>query len=163
MFTLWLIIDMMLVLSHDADAQTILVGSTRVIDGDTLELQGHCIHLHGLDAQESEQQCRDGQGQAYRCGQAATQALEQWVGNDEVQCVAHTKDRYERLIAICTVGHTHLNAQLVRQGLAVAYRRYSQDDVPHENHARAEQHGLWAGTFAIPWDWQRGQRWWAII
>ena len=158
MSALGLMIGLMLAFLHDADAQTLLVGSARVIDGDTLELQGERIRLHGLDAPESQQQCRDGQGQAYRCGQAATSALQQWIGDDEVRCVAQTKDRYERLIAICTVGHTHLNAQLVRHGLAVAYRRYSQDYVPHENCARAEQRGLWGGTFVMPWDWRRGQR-----
>ena len=37
-----------------------LSGSARIVDGDTLEVRGTRIRLHGIDAPESGQSCRAG-------------------------------------------------------------------------------------------------------
>lgn len=50
-----------------------------VVDGDTLVLDGLRVRLWGIDAPERNQTCRR-DGQAYRCGEAATQALREWIG-----------------------------------------------------------------------------------
>ncbi len=44
------------------------------------------------------------------------------------------------------------------EGLALAYRKYSKRYVPEEDEAKAAKRGLWAGEFAAPWDWRRGER-----
>ena len=44
------------------------------------------------------------------------------------------------------------------QGHALAYRRYSMKYVEHEEAARADGRGIWAGDFVAPWDWWRGER-----
>ena len=38
-------------------AQSDITGQPRVIDGDTLEIQGQRIRLHGIDAPEGKQLC----------------------------------------------------------------------------------------------------------
>ena len=46
-----------------------LAGQASVIDGDTLEIHGTRIRLRGIDAPESDQLCRNGGREHYRCGQ----------------------------------------------------------------------------------------------
>ncbi len=47
---------------------------------------------------------------------------------------------------------------MVRQGLALAYRRFSLDYVDEEAAAQATRRGIWAGEFVPPWEWRRGKR-----
>ncbi len=51
-----------------------------------------------------------------------------------------------------------LGAWMVRQGLALAYRRYSREHVDEETEARAARRGIWASEFVKPWEWRRGKR-----
>ena len=46
-----------------------LTGQASIIDGDTLEIHGTRIRLWGIDAPESDQLCRNGGREHYRCGQ----------------------------------------------------------------------------------------------
>ena len=133
---------------------TDLSGPARVIDGDTLAINGDKIRLHGIDAPERRQVCEAG-GVEYRCGvTAAAWVIKRTVGN-EVRCESEKRDRYKRLIAVCYVGDANLNEGIVRAGWALAYRRYSLDYVPAEGDARLNVRGLWAGTFDAPWEWRR--------
>ena len=138
-----------------AQAADTLVGMPTVIDGDTIEINGQRIRLHGIDAPESKQFCVFG-GKKYRCGQKAALALSDRIGKGTVACKAKDTDRYGRLIAICFKGQEDLNDWLVSEGLAIAYRYYSKDYVTHEARARSISVGLWAGDFIMPWDWRRG-------
>jgi len=135
-------------------------GSTpRVVDADTLEVAGQRVRLQGIDAPESAQSCRQATGQRYGCGESATQALRARIGTGAVTCTIEGRDRYNRALGICYAADgTDLNAWLVRQGYALAYRRYSTRYVPEEDQARATQAGIWADEFVPPWAWRRGQR-----
>ncbi|MCY4153555.1 MAG: thermonuclease family protein [Aestuariivita sp.] len=137
---------------------TTLEGIARVIDGDTLELNGAVIRLHGIDAPEADQTCGDRKGAPYRCGRVATQALIEWIGDQPIRCGTRNRDQYGRWIAVCTLADMDLNARLVRNGHALAYRRFSRDYVAAEDEAREQNQGMWAGTFTPPWDWRRGVR-----
>ena len=52
-----------------------IAGKARVIDRDTIVISGSHIHLHGIDAPESDQTCTDAGNGAWPCGQAATREL----------------------------------------------------------------------------------------
>ena len=140
-----------------AGSDGFLTGPARVIDGDTIEIHGQRVRLHGIDAPESAQVCETASGRAYRCGQAATDALARMVAGAPVACVVRDTDRYGRLVAVCHRAEGDLNAWMVSEGHALAYRRYSRDYVAHENAARARRAGVWQGRFDAPWDWRRAQ------
>lgn len=71
-----------------------IVGRASVIDGDTLEVRGARIRLHGIDAPESAQACKDAAGKDYRCGQAAAPALSDHIDKHIVICDPRDTDRY---------------------------------------------------------------------
>ena len=94
-------------------------------------------------------------GWSYRCGEAATDGLRVLLGADPVRCEEGAYDQYNRLIAICYSGTVNLNAEMVRQGWALAYRRYSEDYVSAEVEAQDAKRGMWVGEFEPPWEWRR--------
>lgn len=132
-----------------------LTGPVRVVDGDTIRLGEHRIRLHGIDAPESDQACLDPQGAPWACGDAATERLVELIGDDPVHCTQRDIDRYRRIIGECFADGTNLNAALVAEGLAFAYRRFSLDYAALEDDARAAGRGIWAGTVQAPWDHRR--------
>jgi endonuclease YncB( thermonuclease family) len=134
-----------------------LTGEARIVDGDTIWIGKTKIRLHGIDAPEMRQECHQQDGNAYLCGVASTDALRILIGSGSVRCEGNTYDRYKRLIAVCYSDIANLNAELVRQGRALAYRRYSMDYVLVENEARDNKRGMWVGEFDSPWKWRRMQ------
>jgi endonuclease YncB( thermonuclease family) len=145
------------VLAEPTKAET-WSGIASVIDGDTLDIHGVRIRLEGIDAPEASQLCYDERQTAWRCGQVAARALDEFIIRKTVHCETHSKDRYGRYIATCYFGGTDLSAALVSSGLAVAYRKYSNRYVLEEENARAANVGIWRGAFVMPWDWRRGER-----
>lgn len=135
-----------------------LAGPARIIDGDTLDLDGSRIRMFGIDAPESSQTCRRGR-QDWACGIAAAAALREVVSQQVVRCEEQNKDRYGRTVAVCWAGSRDLNSWMVSQGWAVAYRQYGGAIYdPEELIAKATQRGIWSSRFVMPWDWRRGER-----
>ena len=56
-----------------------ITGPVRIIDGDTIDIAGERIRLHGTDAPESGQTCV-ADGERWPCGQSATAALAAFIG-----------------------------------------------------------------------------------
>lgn len=137
-----------------------IVGKARVIDGDTIDIAGQRIRLHGIDTPESEQTCTI-DGKKYACGQNATFALSQIIGRHWVYCHEKDRDRYGRIVAVCNLAGANgpeVNGTMVRTGWALAYRQYSKQYVGLEKEAQQAKAGLWQGQFVKPWDWRRGKR-----
>jgi endonuclease YncB( thermonuclease family) len=134
-----------------------VVGVASVIDGDTIEIHGQRIRLYGIDAPEASQPC-DLDGKPWRCGQASANALVEHIGRRPVTCAPRDRDRYGRLVAACSVGGASISAWMVREGWAVAYRRYSQDFVADEAAAHAAKRGIWRSSFIVPWEWRAQRR-----
>ena len=140
--------------SHASD----ITGSARIVDGDTVEVQGVKIRMHGIDAPESKQQCQRPNGEFWACGKQATLSLVEKINGSPIRCEGRDQDRYGRVIAVCYLGGSDLNRWMVSQGWAVSYRKYSKDYVSQEEAARSASLGVWTGKFIMPWDWRRGQR-----
>ena len=138
-------------------AETI-TGVASVTDGDSIEIRGTRIRLHGIDAPESRQLCTRPFGQSWRCGQQAALSLSDRIRRRSVSCISRDTDRYGRTIAVCSQDEVDLNAWMVREGWAVAYQKYARDFVPDEKEAQSAERNIWSGTFVRPWDWRDGAR-----
>lgn len=136
-------------------SQPAVVGQARIIDGDTIAVAGRRIRLYGIDAPESQQSCQTRDGRDWPCGKAATDALAFEIGANPVRCDPRDIDKYGRTVAVCRIGTTDLNAWMVENGWATAYRYFSLDYAGAEDKAHAAGRGIWAGSFENPYDWRR--------
>ena len=134
------------------------VGRPIIIDGDTIRIADTRIRLHGIDAPEVKQTCQKQDGSVYRCGDMATFALAALIEDHWVTCRQTDADRFGRIVAICFTGPIELNAEMIKAGWALAYRRYSRDYVREEAEAKSELRGMWQGKFVNPWEWRQGIR-----
>ena len=71
-------------------------------------------------------------------------------------------DRNKRLIAeIILIGGRNLNKELVRNGLAWHFKKYSdnEDYAELENEARQNKIGIWSEPNPVaPWEWRKTKR-----
>lgn len=130
----------------------------RVVDGDTLEVDGITYRLHGIDAPEAGQKCKAENGGSWQCGQAAIAQMEKLVASRVVLCDARGNDGYGRTIGACKADGKDLNAEMVSQGLAWSFRKYSTDYTDLEDEARQLRLGIWQADTVTAWDY-RAERW----
>ena len=132
-----------------------ITGFAVVTDGDTIKISNNKIRLHGIDAPEKNQICTSNV-KKYNCGTVSTEALIKKISRNAVKCLTQkNKDRYNRFIGVCFVDQENLNKWMVRNGYAVAYRRYSKDYILDEEFAKTNKLGLWSGTFVKPEKWRK--------
>jgi endonuclease YncB( thermonuclease family) len=130
-----------------------LAQPVRVVDGDTIRIQGVSVRLSGIDAPELSQLCA-----GKPCGLEARAALRRLTFSKNVTCVEQTRDRYKRIVARCVADGVDIAAAMTRAGHALAYRQYGSAYVLEEDEARLAGAGMWAGAFEAPWDWRRAKR-----
>lgn len=129
---------------------------TRIVDGDTIHLDGHKIRLLGIDTPEMKQYCDDRNGVAWPCGQRARDMLAGIIdAGGAVSCLITGRDRYKRLLGRCFTGTLDLQHALISAGFGVA--EYVPDYLQAENHAKSRKLGMWSGTFQRPRDFRRTQ------
>ena len=126
----------------------------RVVDGDTIHLNGEKIRFTGIDTPELKQTCIK-EGFIDQCGVTAKEILIVKIGDNKVECISEGKDRYKRTLAECFVNDESLSSYLVRSGYAFAYRRYSKKFIPDEDYAKDNKIGMWSMKFQYPWDYRR--------
>ena len=137
------------------NSPNVLEGVAKVIDGDTIEIAGNRIRLHGIDALEGRQRCRRADGTTWACGRDAARALRGMIAGGRVSCRVHRRDRYGRAVGTCYANGVDLNGWMVSQGHALAYRRYSRRYVGEEQSARTARAGVHAGEYESPRSWRR--------
>lgn len=125
-------------------------GIAKVIDGDSLELNGERIRLEGIDAPELDQTCLKG-AQRLPCGQEARRRLRELTGSGRLSCTGWQRDKYDRLLGVCEASGRLVNREMVRSGWAVAYGAFGAE----EGEARRAKLGLWAGEFVRPQEFRR--------
>ena len=126
----------------------------KVVDGDTIHLNGEKIRFTGIDTPELKQTCIK-QGIKDYCGITAKKILIDKISNNSVECISDGKDQYKRTLAECFVNNESLSSYLVRSGYAFAYRKYSKKFIEDENYAKTNQLGMWSMKFEYPWDFRK--------
>jgi len=148
----WLLVIALALTPLSASAQDIS-GSGRAKDGDSLDMAGIAVRLHGIDAPELDQICSR-RGQSWACGKEAAAKLAQLVSGAELRCEQHDVDQYDRIVASCTARHVDLGQAMVEAGLAVALPQFSDRYLGAEARAKTLKLGIWASDFQQPADYR---------
>jgi len=151
-----LLLPLLLLFTLSVQAETLEGKVIKIADGDTLTLltssnQQVKVRLAGIDTPERKQPF----------GNRAKQALSNLAFQKQALVEVETIDRYGRTIGVVFVGSKNLNAELVKQGMAWVYRKYTDDERLYvlESRAKKERLGLWLQENPVPpWDWRRGRR-----
>ena len=128
----------------------------KIVDGDTIYLNGEKIRFVGIDTPELKQTCLK-KSIKDLCGVTAKQILIDKIGNNNVECISEGRDRYKRTLAECFVNNESLSRYLVRSGYAFAYRKYSKKFIIDEDYAKVNQVGMWSMKFQYPWDYRKNK------
>ena len=134
------------------------LAEVKVIDGDTFDHGGERYRVNGIDAPEAGQKCKTAKGKSWACGKAARDYLFELLHGADVRCEHLVRDDYGRMIANCAVNGQDLGHQMVRQGLAWAYVKFSDVYVLPQKRAKSERLGIWQGDARPAWEF-RADRW----
>ena len=145
-------------------------GKARVIDGDTIEVNGEKIRLLCIDTPESNyrgktQYCLDNETD---CGKLAKKALKEFINRKEVWCEYEKRDMYGRILGMCqeySYFNTYpywgtYNYMMIRNGYAWFYPGGKKCE-PFEKafeEAKKEEYGLFdedLGGFKNPKLWRK--------
>lgn len=130
-------------------------GPVRVIDGDTLDVGAVRVRLHGIDAPEQDQLCETEQGADWACGAWVSAQVRDMFEGRTATCEERDIDRYGRSVAMCRVDGVDIGQEIVAQGWAFAYRRYSMAYDLDEKAAAVSDRGLHASRVQSPSQFRR--------
>ena len=137
------------------------IGEVKVVDGDTIVLNGKKIRFLGIDAPELKQLCKKKNSQKYKCGEESKKFLK-YLSREakKITCYYEDFDRYGRILGICGYVHnTDFSALMLEHGHAVIYKNYSGWESENykywENVAKGNKFGVWQGDFDMPWIWRK--------
>lgn len=120
---------------HDGDTITILQDKEQIK-----------VRLFGIDAPELKQPY----------GKKSKQFLANLIAGEVVEVEENGKDRYKRTIGTFYLNGKDINAQMVENGYAWAYRKFSKKYTAQESKARKQGLGLWRDKEPIsPWEWRK--------
>ena len=154
-----------ILLIFNAANSEIIYGNAEVIDGDTIKINKDKVRLHGIDAPEKKQTCQRyfltisfiTFKKNYECGIMSKKKLQKFIENKSIKCLIRGKDIYKRKIGTCYKKKININSWMVRNGYAVAYKKYSKKYIIFEEEAKKNKIGLWQGEFQMPWEWRKNR------
>jgi len=128
----------------------------KVYDGDTIEVMAGGptslrVRLHAIDSPEK--------GQPF--SNAARKRTRELVEGKRVRVEVRDRDRYDRLVARIYIDDRDLSKQLISEGLAWHYTRYSSELAlgKAQREARKARRGLWQDSDPVPpWEFRRSMR-----
>ena len=141
-----------------ASGSEVVSGRATAIDGDTLEIGGERVRLEGIDAPEAAQTCGRKWIGRWDCGRAATAVLKRLVDRRRIDCESMGRDKYGRVLGLCTADGRDINGEMVRSGHAWAFVKYSTRYQALESEAREAKVGIWQGEAQPAWVY-REERW----
>lgn len=121
-----------------------------VIDGDTFDMmldgKKTRVRMFGIDAPERRQDYY----------QKSKQALSDMIFGEVVRIESKSRDRYKRTLAEVYVRDKWINREMVVQGMAWHFKRYSSDSriAAAEKEARNARRGLWSMKAVAPWEFR---------
>lgn len=152
----------LLLCGRDVAAAEIVRGMVKTVyDGDTLVLVGPGVgrlkvRLYGIDAPETRKP--DAPGQPY--SSQSKRVLMYKVLGREITAELMDRDQYGRAVAVVRLGGRDINAEMLAEGQAWAYRRYLNGEYavsyPRlEEQARRQHRGLWRDANPQPpWEFK---------
>lgn len=125
----------------------------KIADGDTFTMLFDNgfevrVRLNGIDSPEKKQ----------AFSKRAKQALSDMIFSKNVRVYYSSKDRYGRVLGEVVVDSLNVNQEMVKQGMAWHFKRYSDDEIlaQLEMEARKNRVGLWVDANAVaPWEFRR--------
>lgn len=139
-------------------ATTLAWADTRVIDGDTIDVNGTSYRIYGIDAPEAGQTCISSSGGTWPCGNEAIDAMTALIEGKDIQCDDIALDDYGRMLAVCYTDGTDIGEAMITRGMAWAFRRYGNAYDEVEDQIRPTGIGIWQAETEAPWDY-RAKRW----
>nr|DAK77713.1 MAG TPA: nuclease-like protein [Caudoviricetes sp.] len=140
---LFLVLAALSLLAHPAKVVKISDGDTITILQDKQQIK---VRLFGIDAPELKQPY----------GKKSKQFLANLIAGEVVEVNENGKDRYKRTIGTIYLNGADINAQMVANGYAWAYRKFSKKYTPQESKAKSQKLGLWRDKEPIPpWEWRK--------
>lgn len=140
---LFLVLATLSLLAHPAKVIKISDGDTITILQNKTQIK---VRLYGIDAPELKQPY----------GKKSKQFLANLIVGEVVEVDENGKDRYKRTLGIIRYKDQDINAQMVLNGYAWAYAKYSRIYVDQEKTARENKRGLWQSSNPTPpWQWRK--------
>jgi len=116
------------------------------------------VRLEGIDAPERAQKCPHSWWGTWSAGKRASKALRKIIAGQVVTCRSRGRGSYGRMLGVCSAGGLELNAEMVKNGFAWAFIKYSQSYIDEERGARNAGLGIWQGRCQPAWVY-REARW----
>ena len=131
-------------------------GKATIIDGDTIIINDEKIRFGGIDAPETKQICYLNSNKVF-CGKISSEKLKEIIAENIVNCIRErNKDKYGRIIAECFIKDESISSNMVKNGYAFDYARYSKKKyAKYQEYARKNKLGIWKMKFEYPWLWRK--------